>query len=117
MQKIKFEKSRPAPTQSRTAKARDEVTRPNDRPARDFPGTPRGGLEVGRAFGKLLDKGAIAPLELIASLIDPPKTPKQLREEAIKAQIEREAQAEREEERRRAEASRYTREREVDRER
>jgi len=54
---------------------------------------------------------------LIASLIDPPKAPKPLREEAIKAKSEREAQAEREEERRRAEASRFTREREFDGER
>jgi hypothetical protein len=35
------------------------------------------------------------PIDALFSLIDPPKTPQQLRKEAIKARIDREAQAER----------------------
>jgi hypothetical protein len=65
-------------------------------PAKTPPGIgdPDHRLRPGRAVGKLMES-ALKPIDALFSLIDPPKTPRQLRKEAIKARIDREAQAER----------------------
>jgi hypothetical protein len=65
-----------------------------NRRARKGGGQGDDGLRPGRTFGKLME-ATIKPIDALFSLIDPPKTPRQLRKEAIKARIDREAQAER----------------------
>ena len=79
--------------QERRAERFEKATEINQR-ARKMVGNTDHGFRPGRAAGKLMES-AMKPIGALFSLIDPPKTPAQLRKEAIKAHIDRETQAER----------------------